>query len=848
MMNTLVNMTLSASAVLLLWLAAARALKDRLPACWHYRILKFCLFFFLAPVGHLGPAAARLLNALRPGPAVTASVVIPGTPAIPAAAAPPIPSYMPLPTPLPEPQASAFSLTAGGLRVLAVIWAAGAAAVLLYKSYVYLQLRRRIFRQNQAVSQPAAQVVFWACKRQLGIRGPVALRENPVVRSPLASGLFRPMVVIPAAPMAVEELRYMLLHELTHIKSGDLWVRVASVAALAVHWFNPLAHLLRRSIRTVSEQSCDERVVCAMSQRERYAYGKVIVKLAVSIPTGTGDWAASLSTRESIERRLTRVLQTKQLKGFKRLLALALAIAILACGASAALAAQEPLPISKESGEPARMAPTLPAENYDERVENTIKPAEIVPAVAAQELLPASGEDGESARVAPTLPAGDEDMRIGDTIKPVGTIPAEAAAPKESSAAQPEANRTDNPVTTNGTPSEAFLKELREYFSARVPGITEDTPVLFGDHALIVSRGGTLLPDNDLSSYTCIDSVICKSFLDKNGGLRDEYLVGNKDFVDFPNQLKELTADGDYPKNSKGESYGSDTLACYVGYRPDLSYRAEYPYERRPAGYIRESELHVPDHTAQECKKEYAIPLYNPEGEVIDKYLLGCGSSHINTTGMSVEDVKAAIAAKATTTEEARVAAAEAAQNRVLQREKPANPYTVYYDANGNWHQQEEVRGDLDLIRSRGGTLLPDGDGISYLSYTSDNQHVYRRYRDRDGVLRREDLVGSRDLLPEEARALLNTLVNGEYPKNAKGESYGYECLADYVGYAPDLAVWVDGPEQGYWRQKEMEDKADALHFACKCPGEFQVPLYSSDGKTVKTHVTYICLYSVHPA
>ena len=106
--------------------------------------------------------------------------------------------------------------------------------------------------------------------------------------------------------------------------------------------------------------------------------------------------------------------------------------------------------------------------------------------------------------------------------------------------------------------------------------------------------------------------------------------------------------------------------------------------------------------------------------------------------------------------------------------------------------------------------------------------------------------MGNKEALPQEARALLNTLVKGEYPKNASGESCGYECLADYVGYAPDLAVWVEGPEQGYWRQKEIENQADALHFACKCPGEFRIPLYAFDGKTVKTHVTYICPYSVH--
>lgn len=1030
MMNTLLGMGLAGGAVLALWLPASRLLKNRLPARWHYRILKTSLFFFLVPVGRLLPLAGRALSALRPAPAaIPGPVPVPTAPDIPVAVPPRVPVTAPavsVPTPVPAP----LSVTAETLRLLAVVWAVGAAAMLAYKLWVCLRLRRRVFRQNRPVSSHEAQLVFWACKRQMGLRGLVELRENPAARSPFAAGLLRPAVVIPAVDLGREELRYLFLHELTHIKCGDLWVRFAAMLAQVIHWYNPLAWLLCRSIQIVSEQSCDERVACPLPPEERYQYGSVILKLAANAAAGSGDWAATLSARESMERRLTRVLKTEKLRGYKRLLALALAIAILACGGGAALAARNPLSVSKEAKEPARTVPTLPAE-------------------------------------------GAAKIGGGTAAKPAGAAPASAAAPKEDGTEDPETPVTDKPVTTNGTPSEAFLKELRKYFAdeLHVPGITEDTPVLFGDHELIVKRGGTLLPDeefssytchyggsenkppviykqfetkpfpssvnedgtciavseeyfvgnkdvltgskleqldelvngeypknsrgesygqetfgryvgyypdlvkvrgtkgelgytyrpdegdlphnlpkdecphefliplydkehneigkyemccgghmmegiiaeglsleeakaalandpityddpsdetlakirkeaasqwtratitdstpilfgdrdlilrhggtilpdNDLSSYTCVDNVIYKCFLDKNGGLRDEYKVGNKDLLSFPSQLKELTADGDYPKNSKGESYGSDSLAWYVGYAPDLSYRAEYLPERRPAGYIRESELHVPDHTAAECKKEYPIPLYNPEGEVIGQYLLSCGGQHIDTTGMSIEDVKAALAAGASTTEEARAAAAEAAQKRVPNQEPPANPYTVYWDAAGNWHQQEEVRGDLDLIRSRGGTILPDGDGISYLSYTGDNQHVYRRYRDKDGVLRREDRVGNKDLLPEEARALLNTLVKGEYPKNAKGETYGYECLADYVGCAPDLAVWVEGPEQGYWRQKEMEDRADALHFACKCPGEFRIPLYASDGKTVKTHVTYICPYSVHP-
>lgn len=112
--------------------------------------------------------------------------------------------------------------------------------------------------------------------------------------------------------------------------------------------------------------------------------------------------------------------------------------------------------------------------------------------------------------------------------------------------------------------------------------------MVFGDHERILKRGGTILPDSDPDSYRMRDDGIHKVFLDRNGQLGDEYLVGNKNAVD-PREaglLSSLTPDGDYPKNSRGESCGHMNLYAYVGYWPDLEYFAAYPHEGRPAGYI----------------------------------------------------------------------------------------------------------------------------------------------------------------------------------------------------------------------------------------------------------------------
>lgn len=165
---------------------------------------------------------------------------------------------------------------------------------------------------------------------------------------------------------------------------------------------------------------------------------------------------------------------------------------------------------------------------------------------------------------------------------------------------------------------------------------------LHGDTALIQRRGGTLLPDGDPASYTGIDDQVYKLFLDKNGKKKVEFFVGNRNSLHASDasQLRRLTENGDYPKNSQGKSYGPLTLNDYVGYDPDLIYLAENPHENRPAGYFRDSELAaVPKLPENQCTHDYTIPLYDSEGVVIGEYQCGC-QGHDDASGMTAEEAK----------------------------------------------------------------------------------------------------------------------------------------------------------------------------------------------------------------
>lgn len=798
MMNTLVSMGLAGSAVLLLWLPASRVLKNRLPARWHYRILKTSLFFFLVPVGRLLPLTGRALAALTPAPvpAAPAPAPVQTVPNIPVAVIPQITAPVPAPAPAPEP----FALSAEGLRVLAAVWALGAAAMLLYKLYVYFRLRRRVFSQNRPVSSPEAQLAFWSCKRQLGIRGAVALRENPAVRSPFAAGLSRPTVVIPTVSLQPEELRYLFLHELTHIQCGDLWVRLLAMCALILHWYNPLACLLCRSIQTVSEQSCDERIACPLSPAERYAYGNVLLKLAAAGAAEAGDWAASLSTRESIERRLTRVLRTEKLKGCRRLLALALAVAILACGGGAALAAKNPLPVSKKAGEVPRTVPAVQTEPVE------------------------TGDESAPAPAAATIAAA---------------TPTAVAAPTEAQVLEAREQALEGMTKKQ-------IRKLTETITAAN---------LCLEHAYFY---------DDLFGKLADPDSLYWNYFHETGEIQIGWAYDGALDMEAVCRKEDLTEEEFYAKYGKAvkatNRYDADAFNALL---------------EKLCGNVRSEHLkaglqYIMDETALARKThamEHANNLYRALHD-LDYFLLRYGPAD---AGPHVEDdstvskyygtLSAFYGGSAQNDAPADAPSAgagvPAASNGSLSAEFLKELYAHYSDPKyGVTEESPILFGDKDLIRSRGGTILPDEDVRSYtMSYgpsdsdTPRPNTLYKTFRSKmpeamkdlpygGSWLIEEYKVGNKEAyLASIPSAAFNQLVNGEYPKNSRGESYGSASpsLVDYVGYPPDLECIGHFPHVnsplGYIRH------ADEYRYVGlpeeECPHTFPIPLYNAEGEVI---------------
>jgi len=157
--------------------------------------------------------------------------------------------------------------------VVFLFWLAGILGFL-----VVLIQRIRFVRGLIMASCPAGDDLtglLKECRRQMAVRREIKLRLSEAIPSPAVCGLLRPTVLMPTSlieRLSPEGLRATLIHELAHIKRGDLWVNSVQTFLQVVYFYNPFVWFANSVIRKVCEEAVDETVLVALGgQAEGYS-------------------------------------------------------------------------------------------------------------------------------------------------------------------------------------------------------------------------------------------------------------------------------------------------------------------------------------------------------------------------------------------------------------------------------------------------------------------------------------------------------------------------------------------------------------------------------------------------
>ncbi len=257
--------------------------------------------------------------------------------------------------PAPERSARPSAVMAAGL-----FWLAGATTAIVV---LVLSLFRvaRLSRAADAMANEGWLTAVEALAAHLGMRQAPRLLVSRAVRTPMAGGLVRPTIFLPAdaASWSAERRDVVLAHELSHLSRRDPLRHVAARLAVACYWFHPLAWVAASQATLAREQACDEAVLELGVRPSEYA--RVLLEIAESMASPVRAAAAlPMVERSTLETRVMAILDHDARPSRLR------HPFVFAAGAAAlvlSIAAARPMASSVTPGRQALPRPSLPAES-----------------------------------------------------------------------------------------------------------------------------------------------------------------------------------------------------------------------------------------------------------------------------------------------------------------------------------------------------------------------------------------------------------------------------------------------------------------------------------------------------
>ena len=256
--------TLTASVAAAMLLIAKRLFLDKLSPRWQYGVWVILALRVLLPAGLLGrsllPEGRMVLETARLTVEANLSSAL-TQPYTGTEVVAPVPLLRPvMPTSVTD--------------WLFIIYVAGVVLTLLWFLLTYVALRRKVARGGAPAPEVTAQLERVAVGYGLKVpRRVVVLAE---AESAFVCGPLSPVLVLPER--AVDDK--VLLHELLHLKYGDLWAGVGICLLRCLHWCNPLLWYCWNRAQNDSEALCDQRVLERLEGEQRREYGVILLSMA----------------------------------------------------------------------------------------------------------------------------------------------------------------------------------------------------------------------------------------------------------------------------------------------------------------------------------------------------------------------------------------------------------------------------------------------------------------------------------------------------------------------------------------------------------------------------------------
>ena len=237
--------------------------------------------------------------------------------------------------------------------LIILLW--GLVAVVLAVRMIFVcRVITTALKRLPLVTDEKLMLMLEQCKGRLNIHFPIGIVSAPDVSTPMIVGFLRPVIVFPENVLrnfTMEEIRNILLHELSHVKRQDIVLNWLMAVLQCIQWFNPLVWVAFKLMRADREEVCDAMAIKCLGYQENVQYGETIIKLLAGFGNNNvrllPDIAGIIEEKDQIKMRIYMI---KLLGENTRQSTILAATAFLCLAAAALTSAKAELPNDVKHG------------------------------------------------------------------------------------------------------------------------------------------------------------------------------------------------------------------------------------------------------------------------------------------------------------------------------------------------------------------------------------------------------------------------------------------------------------------------------------------------------------------
>ena len=232
------------------------------------------------------------------------------------------------------------------ISILSVIWLAGLLLCFGFFAVSYIKCYRE-FR----FSLPVENDILEEWKEKHPLKRSLSIRQTETIAAPLSYGVIRPVILMPKNTewKNIYQLRYVLEHEYVHIRRLDMLTKLIMIAAVCIHWFNPLVWVMYILFNRDLELSCDETVVRRFGMDIKSVYATALISMEEK-KSGLTPLCNSFS-KNAIEERIRAIMKIKKTSKFAVMISAVLVIGVTGGFATSASSLEKKTETAQENGE-----------------------------------------------------------------------------------------------------------------------------------------------------------------------------------------------------------------------------------------------------------------------------------------------------------------------------------------------------------------------------------------------------------------------------------------------------------------------------------------------------------------